>query len=233
MRLQTKVLSALTRMQTLATNHPIHEFLASGLRTRTSAVKHRSNIENILQQFEITTTGVLSTIPPFTRPPWCPAADTLYEAADNAKHAAFKEKHSRNKEIKAKAHKQWADLNSHAPPSRFTRILQRSGNEYGPALYNKLSRNTSAKIIQLRTGHCGLNSYLHRFGLADSPLCECETGQETVEHFLLECPRYREQRSAMRKAAGTGNMRMDALLGTAEMIKKCTERFVEDTERIQ
>ena len=231
-RLQTKALSALTRMQTLATNHPIHEFLTEGLRTRTADVKHHSNIENIMQQFPITTTGALHAIPPFTRPPWGTTTEAhLYEALDDAKHTALMQKHSRVKEIKATAHKQWTDLNLTGPPSRLSRILQQNGSQHGPALYNRLSRNTSAKIIQLRTGHCGLNSYLHRFGLTDSPLCECGTGQETVEHFLLECPLYSEQRTEMRNKAGTMDMRVDALLGTSEVILNCTEGYINDTGR--
>ena len=231
-RLQTKVLSSLTRMQALNTGHPIHEFLTEGLRTSTAAVTHRTNIGNILHQFEITTTGTLNAILPFTRPPWCPAVDThRYEAMDNAKHMAYTKKNFRIRQIKTAACEQWTNLNTNAPPSRLKQILQRNGNEHGPALYNKLTRNTCGKIIQLRTGHCGLNSYLHRFGLADSPLCDCGTGEETVEHFLLECPRYREQRAEMRNKAGTGNMRVDALLGTSEIIVKCTEKFINDTER--
>ena len=78
--IRPKVLSSFTRMQALNTNHPIHEFLTEGLRTRTAAVTHRTNIENILQQFEITT-GTFNAIPPFTRPPWYSATDTYqYEA---------------------------------------------------------------------------------------------------------------------------------------------------------
>jgi len=176
-RLQTKVLCSLTRLQTLKQNHPIHEFLAEGLRTRTAAVKHRSNIENIMQQFPITTTGTLGTIAPFTRPPWYATIDAhLYEAMDQAKDKAFIEKQARIKQLKTAAHEQWAKLNLNAPPSRLKRILLRKDNQYGPKLYNKLSRNTCAKVIQLRTGHCSLNAYLHRFGLTDSPLCNCENG---------------------------------------------------------
>jgi len=218
-------------MQTLATNHPIHEFLTEGLRTRTAAIKHRTNIENILQQFPITTTGTLGTISPFIRPPWCPNVHQ-YEAMDKAKRIAQTEKHSRIKKIKEIAHEQWTNLNVNAPPSRLKRILQWNGSQHGPVLYNKLSRTTAAKVIQLRTGHCGLNSYLHRFGLADSPLCNCGAGHETVEHFLLECPLYREQRTELRNKAGSVNMRVDALLGTSEVILKCTEGFINDTERI-
>ena len=141
------------------------------------------------------------------------------------------QKRSRIKEIKAAAHEQWMNLNSAGPPSRLKQILQRNGNQLGRTLYNKLSWSTS-KIIQLRTGHCSLNSYLHRFGLADSPLCECGTGEETVEHFLLECPLYREQRTELRNKAGTMNMPVDALLGTSEVILKCTEGSLNETKRI-
>ena len=116
-RLQTKVLSSLTRMQALSTDHAIYEFLSEGLCTRTAAVIHRTNIENILQQFEITTTGTLNAISPFTRPPWCPAVDTQrYEAMDNAKHTAYTEKQSWIKRIKAAAFEQW-NLNANAPLS--------------------------------------------------------------------------------------------------------------------
>ena len=190
-------------MQTLATSHPIHRFLAEGLRTRTAAVKHRTNIENALQQFPITTTRI-NPIARFTQPPWHPVAgNDTYEIVNQINCTAYAEKSSRIKQIKKATHEQWADFYSKAPLSRLRRILQRNGNQHGPALYNKLSRNTCAKVIQLRTGHCGLNSYLHRFGLADSPLCECKNGQETVEHFLLECPLHREQRRELREKAGT------------------------------
>jgi len=232
-RLQTKVQCSLTRLQSLKQNHPIHEFLAKGLRTRTAAVQHRSNIENILQQFPITTIGTLSTISPFTRPPWCPTADIhLYAATDQANAKAYTEKQARIKQIKTAAHEQWTNLNTMKPPSCLKRILERHGNQHGPQLYNEMPRNTCAKVIQLRTGHCGLNSYLNRFSLTDSPLCDCEAGPETVEHFLLECPLYRQQRTELRNAAGTRNMRTDALLGTSEIIIKCTERFITDTERL-
>ena len=233
MRLQMKVLLSLTRMQALSASHPIHEFLNEGLRTRTAAVKHRTVIENALQQFEVTTTGRLNAISPFVRPPWCPTANAnQYKAADDENQNAHNKKQSQIKQIKAAAHKQWTVLNASGPPSQLKRILQRNGNEHGPMLYNKLPRSTSSKIIQLRTGHCGLNSYLHRFGIAESSTCECGTGQETVEHFLLECPRYREQRSEMRRKAGTGNMRVDVLLGSSKAILEFTEKYINDTGRL-
>lgn len=45
------------------------------------------------------------------------------------------------------------------------------------------------------TGHGGVRQYLHRFKIADSPLCACNSqDEETVAHILLECPRYARER---------------------------------------
>ena len=113
------------------------------------------------------------------------------------------------------------------------RIITKDGNQYGPALYNKIpSRNLCAKTIQLRTGHCGLNKYLCRVGIIDSPDCECGGGQETVEHFLLECPRYREQRRMLRNKVGGGGMRVDVLLGNWKTIVEHTADFITNTGRL-
>ena len=38
-------------------------------------------------------------------------------------------------------------------------------------------QKAAAEIVQLRTGHCGLNRYLHYFGIKDTPYCECGYGQ--------------------------------------------------------
>jgi ribonuclease HI len=60
-------------------------------------------------------------------------------------------------------------------------------------LYDRMKRADAAILAQLRGGYCRLNSYLHKIGQSETELCEC--GQkETVEHFLLECPRWTEQR---------------------------------------
>ena len=86
-------------------------------------------------------------------------------------------------------------------------------------------------ITQLRTGHCGLNHYLHRFGINESPFCECGYGKETVEHFLLECRKYKEQRKKLREAAGTGNMKVGILLGDPSKIRH-TMAYIKETGRL-
>jgi hypothetical protein len=72
------------------------------------------------------------------------------------------------------------DAHPIAPNPSFDIIgkTQRKGNKIGPKLYNEIAnRKDAATIVQLRTGHCGLNHYLHRFGQTGSPYCECGYGR--------------------------------------------------------
>ena len=48
--------------------------------------------------------------------------------------------------------------------------------------------------MQVLTGHCDLNYFLHKLELVDSPLCPCGMGEETVEHVIGECIMYIESR---------------------------------------
>jgi hypothetical protein len=64
--------------------------------------------------------------------------------------------------------------------------------------YSGLHRTQCSILTQLRTGHIGLNAYLARFGLVDLNLCSTCHEPETVNHFLLTCRRFREQRDILR-----------------------------------
>jgi uncharacterized protein (DUF4415 family) len=69
------------------------------------------------------------------------------------------------------------------------RLITKPNTLYGIKLYKGIPRRQAAQLARLRTGHCGLNQYLHRFGHAESPLCDCGNGTaETVNHYLLHCP---------------------------------------------
>ena len=68
LRLQTKTLQTVTRMQTLSKKHPVQEWLARAMRTRTVQNPHQTNLENILQQFPQMTENI-ETIEPYIRPP--------------------------------------------------------------------------------------------------------------------------------------------------------------------
>ena len=56
---------------------------------------------------------------------------------------------------------------------------------------HRIQRKMTSLIFQLRVGHAPLNRYLHRFKKVDSARCPaCGEQYETVEHFLLHCPKY-------------------------------------------
>ncbi|KAI0026455.1 hypothetical protein K488DRAFT_66613 [Vararia minispora EC-137] len=95
------------------------------------------------------------------------------------------------------------------------------------------SKAASAAIFRFRTRHTPLNQHLHRIGSAETPLCPgCLDGDETVQHFIYECPEYDQARQALRRAAGRAFYSMAYLLSD----KKGTRHFLQflrATGRIQ
>ena len=68
-------------------------------------------------------------------------------------------------------HKKWRENTKTA--TALQRIMKGKNAPTGPKLYNEIAnRSMAAKIAQLWTGHCGLNHYLHRFGIKNTPYCE-------------------------------------------------------------
>ena len=61
-------------------------------------------------------------------------------------------------------------------------------------LYGPLSREDAGILAQARTGHTHLNEYRARIEQADSALCECNGGVETVKHVILQCPTWSSAR---------------------------------------
>ena len=99
-------------------------------------------------------------------------------------------------------------------------------------LYCNLSRATSAKLVQLWTSHCRLNAYLHCFNIAETSNCHCGEGKETVEHLLLACKEYKEQRVVLQKEIkGLNGMCLRHLLGDKKAIKHTME-YVRNTKRL-
>lgn len=70
-RLQTKALSAVTRMQSLSPNHPIQIWFTQSIRdvrTAAKSIPHCSNLENLAREFPEFMTGTIEQIQPFTGP---------------------------------------------------------------------------------------------------------------------------------------------------------------------
>jgi ribonuclease HI len=99
-------------------------------------------------------------------------------------------------------------------------------------IYSSITkRQDTARLVCLRTGHCSLNDYLYRFGIEESPMCECNDEIiETVDHFLTRCPRYERERAKLIRNVGVGGMWVDELLGDAEKIRH-TLKYISSTGR--
>ena len=68
--------------------------------------------------------------------------------------------------------------------------------DYNPSTdpVSGLPRHEQTTIFRLRTGHCGLRAHLKRFGIMDSPLCDCKEAEQAIHHILQDCSIWRKQR---------------------------------------
>jgi len=98
-------------------------------------------------------------------------------------------------------------------------------------LYQNITRQEAAWIVRLRTAHCNLNKYLHRFGHAETVTWECGDSEETVTHYLLWCTKFDREREKLRKEVGIGGMKVEKLLGFPKLIKPLLE-FIRATKRL-
>ena len=61
-------------------------------------------------------------------------------------------------------------------------------------------RSVDISYAKILLNSTNINNNMHQKRLAESPNCECERNRETLEHFLLECKLYEEQRVKIVKA---------------------------------
>jgi hypothetical protein len=62
--------------------------------------------------------------------------------------------------------------------------------------------------------------------------CECGAAKETVDHFLLNCELYDEERDGLRRKVGAQGMRTCTLLGDKNVIRH-TMDYIEKTGRFK
>ena len=83
-------------------------------------------------------------------------------------------------------------------------------------LFDFPNRKLYSQIAQLRIGYAKLNDYLQKIGVSDTRTCKCGES-ETIEHYLLHCELYFNQREAMRttlfQQTGISELTTDLLLG--------------------
>ena len=236
-RLQTKVLSAATRMQSLSLNHPIQTWLSQGIRNAkmsTRPAPHCSNLENLAREFPNLMTCKIEEVKPFVKPPWTehPTQRTAKEETQN-KITKKKQREQIKKLAQTTWDKTWNEKNL-TTATHLRRILGKENTKTGPELYKEVKgRATSTLLAQMRTGHCGLNHYLYRFKKVESAECEvCGYEKETVEHFLVECPGFWEERQELRRKVGVGRMKVAILLGDSKAIG-ATMEYISKTKRFK
>ncbi|KAG0158417.1 hypothetical protein PDIDSM_5931 [Penicillium digitatum] len=68
----------------------------------------------------------------------------------------------------------------------------RGAKQVNLTYWKGLRKATTSVLIQLRTGIIGLAEYLSKIKRSDSPRCQCDLGNQSVKHVLLECPLLKE-----------------------------------------
>ena len=89
----------------------------------------------------------------------------------------------------------WKERWEKSNKGRDIAIYHSSPTEKALDLYKNRPKPFCSILIQLRTRKIGLNLFLKNARVPDiEALCECQEEEETVEHFLFKCSRWREQR---------------------------------------
>ena len=70
----------------------------------------------------------------------------------------------------------------------------------------KKSRKHETTLTKLRMGHIALNQYLARFKIRDNPNCSTCLVPEDVQHFMLECRQYTNQRNSLKRELANLNI---------------------------
>ena len=95
----------------------------------------------------------------------------------------------------------------------------------------EILRVMASRIFQLRVGHAPLNHYLHKFKKIDSPRCPaCGYPKETVEHFLIHCPKYAHERWPLRNRFRGGLPKLSKMLTNPKLLMPIVN-FIEATQR--
>ena len=153
---------------------------------------------------------------------WCPAHSNV--PGNEKAHKLAKSATEKGREIqhslrpfpiaraivsqKAKSVKVIEDITSlsRSKTGRFVKSIDKKiPDSHTSLLYNGKSKPHAGLLCQLRTGICRLNSYLSKIHAVESAECGCNTGKETVHHFLFCCPLWERARSRMKQLADRHN----------------------------
>ena len=96
-------------------------------------------------------------------------------------------------------------------------------------------------MARLRLGYTRLNKHMFRIGISDSPNCIYCNIPETIDHYLLHCPRYHSYRTELKRKLeelGIKTISKNILLGGGTIDKekklkilKCTQKYIKETKK--
>ena len=105
-----------------------------------------------------------------------------------------------------------------AKTGRFLQEIDESPpGKHTKKLFNSLNRVDAAILAQLRTNIFRLETYLYKIKVAETDNCDWGA-LETVQHFLLLCPRWRQKRQGIRAAHGSRYYNISYALGGFQTI---------------
>ena len=116
---------------------------------------------------------------------------------------------------------------------RFAEIDKSLPSKKYDTLIAGLSRRHANLLLQLRTNHVPLQTYLAQIGKALSPTCPtCGEATETVAHYLLACPTYSLHRAVHFRPLGHSGRTLSTLLNTEDALKSLFA-FINATGRLR
>ena len=87
-------------------------------------------------------------------------------------------------------------------------------------LTSKLSRAQASILIQLRSGHIPLAKHLFRISKVPSLVCpSCQSDEESVHHFLFNCPTWRHECWFMGRTLGPKAKSADHVLNSQKGVE--------------
>ena len=100
--------------------------------------------------------------------------------------------------------------------------------EYNNLIYSVRNRRIQVLLHRFRMGHIGVLDYLHRFKMAEEPFCQnfpCYYSEinETIQHILIECPKYYVERKIFKTKVNALNVDFNLkniLLGNKSLMDK-------------
>ena len=87
-------------------------------------------------------------------------------------------------------------------------------------------------LSRLYIEHYHLNQYLHQFNIIEISKYECDEEKETIEHYLLNCELYDEERDVLRRRVEAQGMRSSILLGDSQTIQDIMD-YIEKMSRFK